>query len=246
MRYYDERPSMHGSSVFLIALLTSVASAAGTVYFIQRYNVIPPRVQAAPEAVVPDLRGVTENDARVNLSAAHLGLFVASRETSAETKANTVLRQSIAPGLHVPRDSAISVVLAEEVPKVPGVVGVSLGEATQRVEQRGFRLQVGGTMPSADAGPGLILDQSPKAETAQPKGATVIVQVSSGSGDVEMPKLLNQGINQAKTDLEKLGLKVNIRWVALAETPTYIVLNQKPAPGEKVKPGGEVTLTACR
>jgi serine/threonine-protein kinase len=246
MRYYDERPSMHGSSVFLIALLTSVASAAGTVYFIQKYNVIQPKVQAAPEAVAPDLRGVTEADARVNTSAAHLGLFVASREASTEAKANTVLRQSIAPGLHVPRDSAISVVLAEEIPKVPGVVGVSLGEATQRVEQRGFRIQVGGTTPSADAGPGLIVEQSPKADTVQPKGSTVIVQVSSGSGDVEMPKLLNANINQAKTDLEKLGLKVNIRWVALAETPTYIVLNQKPAPGEKVKPGGEVTLTACR
>jgi serine/threonine-protein kinase len=237
---------MHGSSVFLIALLTSVASAAGTVYLIQRYNIIPAHVQAAPEAVVPDLRGVTEADARVNTSAAHLGVFVTSREASTEAKPNTVIRQSLAPGLHVARDSAISVVLAEEIPKVPGVVGVSLGEATQRIEQRGYRLQVGGTMPSADAGPGLILEQSPKAETVQPKGSTVIVQVSSGSGDVEMPKLLNVGINQAKADLEKLGLKVNIRWVAMAETPTYIVLNQKPAPGEKVKPGGEVTLTACR
>jgi eukaryotic-like serine/threonine-protein kinase len=246
MRYYDERPSMHGSSVFLIALLTSVASAAGTVYFIQRYNVIPPRVQSAPDAVVPDLRGATENDARVNTSAAHLGLFVASREQTPDAKANTIVRQSLAPGMHVPHDSTISVVLAEEIPKVPAVVGVSLGEATQRVEQRGFRIQVGGTMPSPDAGPGLVLDQSPKADTAQAKGSAVIVQVSSGSGDVEMPKVLNVGINQAKTDLEKLGLKVNIRWVAMAETPTYIVLNQKPAPGEKLKPGGEVTLTACR
>jgi serine/threonine-protein kinase len=246
MRYYDERPSMNGSSVFLIALLTSVASAAGTVYFIQRYNVIPPRVQAAPEAVVPDLRGVTETDARVNTSAAHLGLFVASREPSPEAKPNTIIRQSIAPGLHVPHDSAISVVLAEEVPKVPGIVGVSLAEATQRVEQRGFHIQVGGTMPSADAGAGLVLEQTPKADTAQSKGSTVVVQVSSGSGDVEMPKVLNVGINQAKTDLEKLGLKVNVRWVAMAETPTYIVLNQKPAPGDKLKPGGEVTLTACR
>jgi serine/threonine-protein kinase len=244
--HYDVRPSMHGSSVFLLALLTSVASAAGTVYFIERYNVIPPRVQAAPEAIVPDLRGVGEADARVNATGAHLTLFVASREPNAEAKANTVLRQSLAPGQHAPRDSAISVVLSEDVPKVPAVVGVTLGEATQRVEQRGFHIQVGATMPSPDAGPGLILDQTPKPDTAQPKGSTVIVQVSSGAGDIEMPKLVNVGINQAKTDLEKLGLKVAIRWVAMAETPTYVVLYQKPAPGEKLKPGGEVTLTACR
>jgi beta-lactam-binding protein with PASTA domain len=32
----------------------------------------------------------------------------------------------------------------------------------------------------------------------------------------------------------------------MAETPTYVVLNQKPAAGDKVKPGTEVVLTVCR
>jgi serine/threonine-protein kinase len=237
---------MHGSSVFLLALLTSIATAIGTVYFVERYNVLPPRVQGVAESTVPELRGATEGDARASLAAAHLGLFVASREANAEAKPNTVVRQSIAAGQRAPQDSAISVVIAEEIPRVPAVIGVTVGEATQRIEQRGLRMQVGATLPSADAGPGIVTDQSPKAETPQAKGSTVIVQVSSGSGDFEMPKVLNVGINQAKTDLEKLGLKVNIRWVAMAETPTYIVLSQKPAPGEKVKPGSEVQLTACR
>ena len=236
---------MHGSSVFLIALLTSIATAIGTVYFMERYNVLH-RAQGVTEVTVPELRGATEGDARASLAAAHLGLFVAAREANAEAKANTVIRQSIAAGQRAPQDSAISVVISEEVPKVPAVIGVTVGEATQRVEQRGFRMQVGANVPSADAGPGIVLDQSPKADTPQAKGSTVTVQVSSGSGDIEMPKVLNVGINQAKTDLEKLGLKVTIRWVAMAETPTYIVLSQKPTPGEKLKPGGEVQLTACR
>jgi beta-lactam-binding protein with PASTA domain len=245
MRYYDQ-PAMHGSSVFLLAFLTSIATATGTVYFIQRYNVIPPRVQAAAESVVPDLRGATEADARANAATAHLALFVASREPASDAKPNTVIRQSVGPGQRVPQQSPISVVISEEVPKVPGIVGLSLAEAQQRLEQKSFHVQVGGTLTSPDAGAGLVLDQSPKAETAQPKGSTVIVQVSSGPGDIEMPKVLNVGINQAKSDLEKLGLKVTVRWVAMAETPTYIVLSQKPAPGEKLKAGGEVTLTACR
>jgi beta-lactam-binding protein with PASTA domain len=51
------------------------------------------------------------------------------------------------------------------------------------------------------------------------------------------------GLMVAKANLEKVGLKPAVRWVSMAETATYVVLNQKPAPGEKVKPGGEIELT---
>jgi serine/threonine-protein kinase len=237
---------MDGSSVLLVAFLTSAVTATGTVYVIERYGLLPPRTPVAVESIVPDLRGVPEADARTNANAAHIALFVASREPTTESKSGTVIRQSMAAGQRVPRDYPVTVVLAEEIPKVPSVIGVTVAEATQRLDQKGYRLQVGASIASADAGAGLILDQSPKADTAQAKGATVTVQVSIGTGDVEMPKLLGVGLTQAKSDLEKLGLKVVMRWVAMAETPTYVVLNQKPAPGEKVKPGGEVQLTACR
>jgi serine/threonine-protein kinase len=172
--------------------------------------------------------------------------MVASREPAADAKPGTVVRQSVAPGQHVPRDYPLTVVLADELPKVPTVTGVNVAEATQRAEQRGFHLQVGATVPDANVVQGLVLDQTPKADTAQAKGATITVQVSNGPGDVELPKFVGVGIKQAQTDIEKLGLKAVVRWVALAETPTYVVLNQKPAPGEKAKPGSEVQLTVCR
>jgi beta-lactam-binding protein with PASTA domain len=116
-----------------------------------------------------------------------------------------------------------------------------LGDAAWRAENGEYV----GTAKGPNGG-WLVLDQSPKADTPQAKGSTVVVQVSSGSGDVEMPKVVSVGVNQAKTDLEKLGLKVVIRWVAMAETASYVVLSQKPAPGEKVKLGSEVQLTAVR
>ena len=237
---------MHESSAFLVAFLTAIVTATGTVYVIERYGLLPPRTQAVAEAIVPDLRGVPEADARTNANTAHIALLVAAREPSTEAKSGTVIRQSMAAGQRVPRDYPVTIVLAEEIPKVPSIVGVTVAEATQRLDQKGYHLQVGTTVASPDAGAGLILDQSPKADTAQAKGSTVTVQVSSGTGDVEMPKVLGVGLTQAKTDLEKLGLKPVVRWVAMAETPTYVVLNQKPAPGEKVKPGAEVQLTACR
>ena len=61
-----------------------------------------------------------------------------------------------------------------------------------------------------------------------------------------MPKLVGVNFAKAQKDLEELGLKPLVRWVELAETPTMVVLSQKPAGGQKLKPGGEVTITVCR
>jgi beta-lactam-binding protein with PASTA domain len=74
----------------------------------------------------------------------------------------------------------------------------------------------------------------------------IAVQVSSGTGDVEVPKLIGLSITTAKANLEKLGLTAVVHWTSVGETPTYVVLNQKPAAGEKLKPDAEVQLTACQ
>ena len=178
----------------------------------------------------------------------HLARRAADRGAGAERRGQAGHRCAsvIAAGQRVAREYSMSVVLAEEVPKVPAVTGLALADATTRLEARGYAAQVGATVAHATVAVGLIFEQSPKAEAPHPKGGTVTLQVSSGPGDLEVPKLLGVGHGQAKTDLEKLGLKAAVRWVAMAETPTYIVLSQKPAAGEKVKPGGEVQLTACR
>ncbi len=244
--YLRRHRSMNDGSSILTAFLTAVITSIITVWGVQRYGILPPRAPAAVEVVVPDLRGVPENDAQTRAYAAQLALFVASREPNAEAKPGTVIRQSVAGGQRVPRAFPLSVVLAEEVPKVPGVTGIAVTDATQRLEKAGYHLQVSATVPHPALSQGLIIEQAPKADTVQPKGGTVMVQVSAGPGDVELPKFVGVNINQAKTDVEKLGLKANVKWVALAETPTYVVLSQKPPPGEKVKPGSEVLFTACK
>ena len=87
---------MHASSTILLSIFTAALTAAGTVYVIERTGILPARVQAAPEALVPDLHGVTESDARANAATAHVALLVAAREPSPDAKPGTVIRQSIA------------------------------------------------------------------------------------------------------------------------------------------------------
>ena len=237
---------MHGSTVFLIAFFTAIATAAGTVYTIERFDVFHRQAApAAPEAIVPDLKGFTEADARANAQASHITLLVASRETSSDVKPGAVVRQSIPAGQHVPQNHPMSVVLADELPKVPTVTGLAVVEATKRLEEKGYKL-VAATpnVASATVPEGQIISQNPAADTAAEKGKPVTVTVSAGAAEVAVPKVMGLSINNAKTALEKIGLVAEVRWVSLAETPTFIVLNQKPKPTEKLKPGSKVEITA--
>lgn len=239
------RKGMHGSTVFLIAFFTAIATAAGTVYSIERFDVF--HRQAAPaaaEAIVPDLKGFAEADARANAQASHITLLVGSREASTEVKPGAVMRQSIPAGQHVPQNHPMTVVIADELPKVPSVTGLAVVEATKRLEEKGYKLVALPPVANATVPEGQIISQAPLADAPTEKGKPVTVQVSAGASDVAVPKVMGLSIGNAKTALEKAGLVAEVRWVSLAETPTFIVLNQKPKPNEKLKPGSKVEITA--
>ncbi len=237
---------MDGTTGFLVALLTSAVTAGACVYGIERSNILPPRVSAPPEAIVPDLHAMTETDARSNANAAHVALFVGGHEASTESKAGTVLRQSIAAGRHIPIDSTVEVILvADDLPKVPDVAGLPLAQATYGLDQAGYTLYAGGTVPDPKIPEGSVVSQVPKAGHGYAKGGLVIAEISAGPGEVEVPKLLGTGVTAAKMQLEQLGLKAVVHWITVGETPTNVVLSQDPAPGKKVKPGGDVQVTVC-
>jgi len=234
---------VNGATVILLALVTSALTAGGTVFVVERSNLLkgPP----AAEAAVPDMRGLSESEARVTAGAAHVVLFVASHEASSDARPGTVVRQSIAVGQRVPPESPVSVVLADEIAKVPNVLSVPLGDAVRRLEERGYSVEVGPSIPDEKAPVDFIVHQLPKADAAYALPGIVVIEPSAGPASVVLPKVIGMGVTAAKTRLEELGLKAVIDWVAMAETPTNVVLNQTPATGQKLKPGTDVHLTVC-
>jgi serine/threonine-protein kinase len=234
---------MDGAGVVLLTLFTSVLTAGGTVYVAEHSTLLkgPP----AAEAVVPDMRGLSEIEARAIAGPAHVAVFVASHEPTSDAHAGTIVRQSIAMGQHVPPDSSVSVVLADEIPRVPSVLNVPLADAVHRLEERGYSVQVGQAVADEKVPVDVIVRQLPKPEAPYAQPGIVVVQPSAGPADVELPKLVGMGVTAAKTKAEELGLKVTVHWIAAAETFTNVVLNQVPAAGQKVKPGSEVQLTVC-
>ncbi len=239
------RDGMHGSSVILVSLFTSVLTTTGATYLIQRYQVFPQ--ETPPRSTpAPSLLGLTEADARANASALQLALLVEGREPTAGAPAGTVVRQSIAPGQPVPEGAGVGVVFAASLPTVPKVTELSLAEATDKLTRAGYKILQGETVAHPALKQGSVVSQFPAADAELPSGNPVTLHLSSGPAEVQAPKLLGLGLTEAKDKLAELGLGMKIRWVSRAETIENHVLTQKPSAGQTMKPKAVVEVVINR
>jgi serine/threonine-protein kinase len=74
----------------------------------------------------------------------------------------------------------------------------------------------------------------------------VTLIVTSGPAEIQAPKLMGLSLERAKEKLGELGLSAQVRWISRAETVTYVVLSQKPSPGEPVAPKSSVEVVINR
>jgi beta-lactam-binding protein with PASTA domain len=236
---------MHGSSVILLSLFTSVLTSIGASYLIQRYQVFPQDTPARL-ATAPTLVGLSETDARANTTALQLALLVEGREPSAGIPAGTVVRQSIAPGQPVPDGAGIGVVFAAALPVVPKVTELSLTEATEKLTHGGYKVIQGDPVPHPKLAPGSVVSQFPAAEAELAAGSPVTLHLSSGPAELEAPRLLGMALPDAKQKIAELGLALKVRWVSRAETVENRVLSQKPSVGQKMAPKAMVEVVVNR
>ena len=122
---------------------------------------------------------------------------------------------------------------------VPDVVGLELPEAQQKLEARGFKVEVkrvASTKPK-----GIVLDQDPAAGVTAVSGTTVTLSVSSGAKPVVVPRVVGQTQGDAVQALTALGLKPVLQNVP-SDKPAGTVVGQKPPAGKEVDKGAEVTV----
>ena len=156
------------------------------------------------------------------------------------------MEQTPAAGQQLDAHGPVSVALARELPKVPSVVNRTLAEATALLTQSGYKLEQAEAISDANVPKGTIVSQQPEAEASQETDKPVIVRISAGPGEMEVPKLLGLGIEKAKTRAKELGFTLKIVWTQQGETDSYVVLSQNPAAGKKIKPGDAVAVTVNR
>lgn len=191
---------------------------------------------------VPDLEGEAEEDAEEILERADLRLGEVTTEPSDEFEEGIIIGQSESPGSDVDEGTKIDIVVSsgEESATVPNVVGFTEEAAIATLENAGFVASVE-TAPS-EAEEGVVVSQDPEAGSERAPGDTVVILVSEGAEEREMPNVVGMEADEAEALLENdFGLKVTQEDGACA-SPPGTVCEQDPAEGTPVSEGDSATL----
>jgi eukaryotic-like serine/threonine-protein kinase len=140
------------------------------------------QVAARPETVtVPNLVGLSEEDALAALREAGLVRGNVSRQSSSTIPAGQVIVSDPPQGSVVPRGSAVSYTISdgEEMVRVRPVVNTEESEAVARLREQGLEVAIQRAF-SPTVPDGYVIDQDPAAGTEVPVGTIVTITVSQG------------------------------------------------------------------
>jgi beta-lactam-binding protein with PASTA domain/tRNA A-37 threonylcarbamoyl transferase component Bud32 len=197
--------------------------------------------EAAGPAEVPDLSGLTLDDARQALGG-EFELSVAETRDSAEPE-GTILSQDPTGGTSMDVGEEVSVVVSSGQVEVPDVAGQSEDEARQVLEEAGFTVQTQ-EVASDSVEVGAVISQSPEAGEAAAAGSGVTLAVSTGVSGVEVPDLTGFTVAEASSALEAAELGLGEQYYAPSSTvPEGRIISQEPYAGTEVEPGTEVSVT---
>lgn len=193
---------------------------------------------------VPDLIGLTQEEARAKLRDAHLTLGAVGFQPATAAQIGRVLVQKPDAGSKVAHGTSIDVVIGSEqvLVTVPDFAGSSLGQARSLIAQA--NLTVGKIEPPTAPDAGIVSAQEPKSASQVAPGTAVDLQVRPAEEPppvVSVPNVLQSSLSASRKILSEVGLIAgNIQPADAADES--IVVAQSPAAGKDVERGSAVDL----
>jgi serine/threonine-protein kinase len=198
-------------------------------------------VSLGPELVrIPSVTGQDANAARLALQRAGFKVTV-KRANDDQVPKGDVIDQNPNAGQKIQKGSpvTITVSLGPELVKVPNVAGQDSATAAATLQSLGFDVTTTEEF-STTVAKGKAIGTDPPAEKQIPKGSAVTLVVSKGPKTFPMPNVIGKDADQAKAQLETLGLTV--KEVQVPGSIGNKVVGQSPDPGTTVHQGQEVTI----
>ena len=194
---------------------------------------------------VPDVRGMTEDEARDELNDKNLGMRVSGREASDEYDKGEIISQDPGEGEKVDEHTTIEVVVSTgpetKMVKVPNVVDAKEADAEKEIEDAGLIVKKE-FEASDDVDAGRVISVSPDAGTEVEEGSEVTIVVSTGPETkmVAVPKLVGREAADAEAALTSAGLVGSVT-EQYSDEPAGRVISQSPLEGEQVEEGSTVS-----
>ena len=198
---------------------------------------------------VPDLSGLTEDEARTALNKVGLG-FKADKEPSSTVAKGKVISQDKAAGTKIAKNTTITVKIStgEENISIPNVVGKKQIEASNILEDAGFKVAVN-QQYSDTVDSGLVISQTPTASTQSIAGTSVTITVSSGAEPAKkatVPNVIGLSESAARQAFDSVGISVTTKTENVSsKSSDGKVIVQSIAAGSSVDVGSSITITVA-
>ena len=231
--------------VVALLILFLVGSAAG-------FFSGPGLVQNEKEMVkVPDLRGMTEEEARKELEGTDLGMKVENeRQPSNQYEEGEIMSQDPAEDTEVAKNSTITVVISSgeeaKMVKVPNIVDRTEEEAEKSLQAAKLTVVHGEAKFSDEIEAGRVISSDPEAGTEVEEGTEVTIVISLGKDQAKVPELRNKSASEAEAALKDAGLAGSASEEYSDSVEAGLVISQSIDAGEKVDKGTTVSYVVSK
>ncbi|CAN5819515.1 Stk1 family PASTA domain-containing Ser/Thr kinase [soil metagenome] len=231
----ERRRSRLGYLLLALALIGLVVAAV----------LVVPRLAAEPEpqrVAVPDLTGLTEEQAELRLQTVGLGVGDVTQDESSPEEENTVIDQDPAVGdVRSPGEDVDFVIGAGPATVlVPQIIGLTEDAARAQLEAEGLLIAPVQERNSVEPA-GRVVDSTPRPGETVAEGSEVTLFISTGT--LPLPSVVGETCESGTAILDQAGF-TNVVCVPLqtSDGAPGTVIGQDPAAGD-VTPTNRITLT---
>jgi len=238
--YYDEPPRKRRrwGPWLLVALLLAAAGIAGWYVFSQ----IQDQLAANEPVAVPNVVGLKQEAAVALIQDAGLEPDV-QRAANADVEKDRVFDQNPNPGTRIQKGDRVTILVSTGTPKtsVPNVVGMNYGDAVQALNDVNLDASKHEVFSQKPAGQ--VVAQNPPAGEEVVEGTEVVLDVSKGTKQVEVPNVVGMSEADAQATLEQAGFEVSSTSAPSDTIPDGSVSDQSPDGGTQAAKGSTVAIT---
>ncbi len=199
------------------------------------------------EIEMPNVVGLTREEAQQKIEEAKLKFEVQSEEYNADVEENHIISQDptfVEGYSRVKQGSTVKVVVSKgtEKTKVPKVIGMQKDDATEAIEDAKLKVEIV-EETSKKVQEGYVISQETDANTEVNAGDTVIIHVSTGIEKATVPGVIGKTQDEAKKILQDLGFVVTVTTTEDSSKDNGVVLKQSLDEGKSVEKGAAITIT---
>ncbi len=198
---------------------------------------------ASEQVSVPDIVGMTTDEAKTALSAKGLGIKAVSSESSNEYEDGQIIKQTPAANETVEKNTTIKVTLSTgkgEI-EIPNVKGRIESTAESLIKDAGFKC-IKEYKYSDNDEQGTVMSQSPSGGSLGKEGDTITITVSQGEEASKVPNVIGKEMDAAIGEMEAAGFFVDVETAYSSTVSAGYVVSQSVSAGENKPMGTKIKL----